>query len=150
MRLYFLRRRDGLAALEDIVRQGLFHVHVLAGLTGPDRHQGMPMVGRGGGDGVDVLALQQLADIRVAFDRLAQLGGLRHTPFENSAVGVAQGHHADPGQLPQQPEMQPALTAKSDHRQAEVIVCAQDLGSAVPRRLRRRRRAWTFSGTSGG
>ena len=55
---------DHLAALEDVVRGGLFHVDVLAGLAGPDRFQGVPVVGRGQRHGVDRLVIEQLAVIR--------------------------------------------------------------------------------------
>jgi hypothetical protein len=54
------------AALADIVRQRLLHVDILAGLAGEHGHAGVPMVGRGDMDGVDVLALQQTPEILVS------------------------------------------------------------------------------------
>ena len=55
------RRLDHLAAFGDRQRQRLLAVHVLARLAGVDRHQRVPVVGRGDDDGVDVLAVEQLA-----------------------------------------------------------------------------------------
>src|SRR5205823_1334619 len=42
---------DGDAAFMDIVAAGLFDVDVLPSLAAPDGHEGMPMVGRGDGNG---------------------------------------------------------------------------------------------------
>ena len=42
-------------------RHRLLGIDVLAGLAGVDRVQRVPVVGRGGDDRVDVLAIQQLA-----------------------------------------------------------------------------------------
>ena len=42
-----------LAALPDVVGEGLFHVDVLPRLAGPDSRQGVPVVAGGDGDGVD-------------------------------------------------------------------------------------------------
>ncbi len=41
---------DHAAAFDDVVRAGLFHVHVFAGLAGEDRRRGVPVVGRGDDD----------------------------------------------------------------------------------------------------
>ena len=60
-----LRGRHNLPGLEHIVRAGLLHVHVLARLAGPDGLQRVAVVGRGDGDRVDGLVLQQLAQVGV-------------------------------------------------------------------------------------
>ena len=56
--LGLLDRLGDLAGLVDRVGHRLFAVDVLAGLHGVDRHLGVPVVGRGDQDGVDVLALE--------------------------------------------------------------------------------------------
>src|SRR5262249_49752180 len=61
---------DDAASFAHVVAHRLFNVHVLAGLHGPNRHQRMPVVGRGGGDDVDRLVVEHLAQV---FD---VLGGL--------------------------------------------------------------------------
>ena len=50
-------------ALGDVLRAGLFAIHVLAGLGGVHRHRGVPV--RAGGDqhGVDIVAVEQLAKV---------------------------------------------------------------------------------------
>ena len=50
-------------ALLDVVAAGLFHVDILARLHRPDGHHGMPVVGRGDRDSVDILAVEQTADV---------------------------------------------------------------------------------------
>ena len=49
--------------LGDPVRQRLLAVHVLAGLAGHDRGDRVPVVGRGDDDRVDVLAIEELAEV---------------------------------------------------------------------------------------
>ncbi len=116
---------DHLAALPEIVAQRLLDVDVLAGLAGPDRHQRVPVIGRGGGHGVDVLVLQQLADVDVAVDSLATVFGLFHPALQHRPVRVAKRYHAHPGQFAQQPDVEPALASKADRGHANVIVGPQ-------------------------
>ena len=56
-----LDRLGDLAGLVDRVGHRLFAVDVLAGLHRVDRHLGVPVVGRGDQDGVDILAVEDLA-----------------------------------------------------------------------------------------
>ena len=63
-------RLDHLAAFPRIVAERLFHVHVLAGLAGPNRGQRVPMVGRGDHDGIDRLVVQDAAEILHGFGAL--------------------------------------------------------------------------------
>src|SRR5207253_10587248 len=49
-------------AFMDVVAGRLLDVDVLAGLAGPDRHEGVPVVGRRDGDGVKVLVVERLPD----------------------------------------------------------------------------------------
>ena len=62
-------RADGLdqgLGLGDGQRQRLLAVDVLAALQRLDGHQGVPVVGSGDGDGVDVLVFEQFAVVGVA------------------------------------------------------------------------------------
>ena len=129
-------RLDHLPAFEDVVGGRLLHVHVLAGLAGPDRHQRVPVIGRGDHDGVDVLALQELAHVGVGRDLLVALLETLHLRSEIGVVDVAQGHDADAGDLA---EMRISFSAHAadlhpradaDHGQANVIVGA---GGSQPR-----------------
>src|SRR5262249_45958229 len=56
-------RFDDAPALADVVADGLLDVDVLAGLEGPDGGQGVPVVGRGDADDVDVAVLHDPAQI---------------------------------------------------------------------------------------
>src|SRR5436309_11266272 len=56
-----------------VVRHRLLDVNVLAGLAGPDRGQRVPMVGRGDADDVDLLVLEDPAQVGLA----ARLDALR-------------------------------------------------------------------------
>ena len=57
------RGLDDPPAFADVVADRLLDVDVLAGLAGPDRRQGVPVVGRGDRDGVDRLVVEQAADV---------------------------------------------------------------------------------------
>ena len=59
--LGLLGRLGDAAGLVDRVGHRLFAVDVLAGLHGVDRHLGVPVVGRGDQDDVDVLVVEDLA-----------------------------------------------------------------------------------------
>ena len=59
----FLLRGDEERAFGGIVAAGLFDVDVLAGFDAGDGHGRVPVVGRGDGDGVDVFALEELAEV---------------------------------------------------------------------------------------
>ncbi len=61
--LLSLRGLDNAATFADRVAYGLFHVHVFARLHGPNRHQGMPVVGSCRGDDIDRFVVQRLAQI---------------------------------------------------------------------------------------
>ena len=57
------RGLDGDPAFVDVVAARFFDVDVLARLAGPDRDQGVPVVGRGDRDGVDRLVVEHAADV---------------------------------------------------------------------------------------
>ena len=83
-------RLDDPPAFADVVADRLLDVDVLAGLHGPDRGQGVPVVGRGDGDDVDGLVVehgpQVLDRLRGRTPLLDELGG----DFRRAvAVGIA-------------------------------------------------------------
>src|SRR5262249_49417263 len=71
----FAGELDDAPALADVVADGFFDVHVLAGLEGPDGGEGVPVVGRGDADDVDGLVVHDPAEV------LFKLGGLVLGPF---------------------------------------------------------------------
>ncbi len=79
-------------ALGDPVRQRLLAVDVLAGLAGQDGRDRVPVVGRGDHDGVDILAVEHLAEIVVGL-RLAV--GRRLGPPQMRLVHVADRRDPD-------------------------------------------------------
>ena len=130
-------RLDHLAAFEDVVGRGLLDVHVLARLAGPDRRQRVPVVGRGDDDRVDVLVVEQLAQVGVRLDARivrAELLDLRH---EMGLVAVAQGGEAQAGNLQMRPDLVLAhaadlhARADADDAQADVVVGAENPGDGV-------------------
>jgi hypothetical protein len=59
----FFRRRQDLPAFPQIVRDGFFVEHILAGLHRPDALQRVQMIGRRDRDRIDVSAREQFAEI---------------------------------------------------------------------------------------
>ena len=59
--------------LLDAVGQRLLAIDVLAGLAGQDGDDRVPVVGRGDDDRVDVLAIEDLAEVAVGLGRPAGL-----------------------------------------------------------------------------
>src|SRR5688572_23746678 len=79
-------RLDHSPSFDDVVADRLLAVDVLAGLTGPDRHQRMPVVGRGDRHGVDVAILEHATEVGLRFRIAAPLllhegEGAREMPF---------------------------------------------------------------------
>ena len=101
-------RLDHLPAFEDVVGSRFLDVYVLAGLAGPDRHQRVPVIGRGDHDGVDVLAVQELAHVGVRGNLLVTLLETLHLRAEVGVVHVAQGHDAHAGDLAETADFVPA------------------------------------------
>src|SRR5207247_9684344 len=59
----FLGRFDALAALENIVADRLLDIDVLAGLTGPNRDQRVPVIAGGDRNRVQLLVVEGLAHV---------------------------------------------------------------------------------------
>ena len=49
----------------------------------------MPVVWRGGGDGINVLLFQHLADVLVGRHPVAFPGQFGHLPVQHGAIGIA-------------------------------------------------------------
>src|SRR5690349_25165030 len=59
----FLGGFDAFAALEDVVADRLFDVHVFAGLAAPNGDQRVPVIAGGDRNGVELLVVEGLADV---------------------------------------------------------------------------------------
>src|SRR5262249_12079864 len=95
---------------------------VLAVLHGPDGGQGVPVVGRGDGDDVDVLVLDDLADVLDVFRLLAlAFGGNLHRRADDRRVGVADGGHDAVVFAGVGPDVTLALAANADAGDAELL-----------------------------
>ena len=117
---------DHLPAFPDEVGQRLLDVDVLAGLAGPDRRQGVPVLHRGHGDRVEVLAVHQLADVDhfgrpVAVLRLDALGGL----VQPLAVGIADGRRCARPAACRTRRCACRRGRPADHGQADLVVGSQ-------------------------
>jgi len=107
---------DHLAAFPDVVREGLLHIDVLAGLAGPDRAQAVPVVHRGVGHRVDVLPVEQTPHVDVLVDLAAGLGGERPgRGLQPGAVGVAEGHDRNTLQAGKTGDMGPGAADPQAH-----------------------------------
>ena len=98
------RGLDHLAALPDAVAGRLLDVDVLAGLAGPDRAQGVPVVGRGDHQRVDALVVEHAPEVLDGLGPLAaqrlDLGG---PAGEQARVDVGQVGDLDVGPLGEVP-----------------------------------------------
>src|SRR5262249_3498846 len=84
-------RLDHAPALDDVVRDRLLDVNVLARLTGPDCGQGVPVVGGSDGHGGDVLVLEDVADVLLEARRLLlPRGDALECLGDDVLVGVAE------------------------------------------------------------
>ena len=65
--IVFFGRFDHLATFNNIVRSRFFDVHVFAGLANPDRCEGMPVIRSGDRHHVDIVPIQNPAEISFGF-----------------------------------------------------------------------------------
>ena len=110
----------------DVVTGRFFAVDVFARLHRPDRRQGVPVVGRGDGNGLDVGIGESLAHILILFGRLA-VGILRQRGlclFASRLVDVAQAGNAGFGQPGIDVEVPGPAAAQTDDRHVDSIVGA--------------------------
>jgi hypothetical protein len=137
------------AALAQHQRQRLLDVDVLAGPQRRHRHQGVPVVGRGDDDGVDVLVVEHLSEVvqgdhrgvrararaarvrrRCAAGRRRRRPGERpgfhrgERPVAERPVDVADRHHRGVGRLQKAIRHLAAASAAADQADAHPIVRA--------------------------
>ena len=121
------RGGDHRLALGDVVADGLLAVDVLAGHHGVDRRQGVPVVGRGDDDGVDVLAVEQLA---IVLDGLGvDAPGLLHLRGGLGGVAVVDVGRGDELDLLVREEglhHVVAAVARADQGEPDLLVGPQD------------------------
>jgi len=119
-----VRSGDELLTFEDVMREGLLDIEVLAGLQRPDALDGVLVIRGGDGDGVDVLVLEHLSHVGVA---LGARGGLQAF-LDDLGVDVAEGDDADALDLLELLDVLQASAAEADDGDAEVTVGARGLG----------------------
>ena len=85
-------RGHKLPSFINAVRERFLDIDVFARLAAPDGRQRMPMIGRGDGDGINLLVFQGLADVPILLGGLA-LGGLDgfRAPLQHVGINVTQG-----------------------------------------------------------
>ncbi len=97
-----------------LVAGGLFDVDVFARLAGPDRDEGVPVVRRGRGDRVDILAVEQFAHVGVAVHLDALVGEELDARIDMVLVRVTHRYVTDAGNLAEDLGMAAALRADAD------------------------------------
>src|SRR5262249_29260129 len=110
-------------ALDEVVRHRLLAVHVLAGLAGPDRGEGVPVVRGGDDDGVHVAVLEHAANVLLDL-RLAPLtrrGGL-DGGGDDVGVRVADVDDLDVGERDEALEQLQAAAVDAADGQADAVV----------------------------
>ena len=117
---------DELSAFPYVVGDGLFNVSVFAGLHGPNGGQGVPVIGGGDGDRVDVLVLEDATHI--GFELGAFAGPLkdgRGGGFGAAAVDIDNSGDFDVGNGENFTDMRGAPRADTyDDGEADAIIRA--------------------------
>jgi hypothetical protein len=128
----FLLGFDKELALAWIVAGGLFYVDVLSGLKAVDSHGGVPVVGHGDGDDVDVLGGEDLVVVAFGGGGVAELlGGGGDVLCEDVGLDVADvGDAGAFGVVLECREVGVAAAVEADDREVEAVVGAGDLGVA--------------------
>jgi len=121
------RPADG-ASVGDAAAERFFRIQILAGPGRRDGDTGVPVVGRGVHDGVDVGTRQHLAEIvvEVALADFGEGGGA----FEVLAVDVAERNHLDAFVGQEGAQVAGALAAEADAGQAHAAVGGGGTGAA--------------------
>ena len=106
----------------EIVTDGLLDIDILAGFTGPDRLQGMPVIGRGQRDGMQVITFQQSSeiDLRIDFSVISLvevLGSIR----QDLLIHVAQGDDLHPIKLLQRVVVITTTTTQTHDRDTYLV-----------------------------
>src|SRR5881394_2375011 len=88
----------------------------------------MPMVRGGDGDGIHILALEQLSDVAEGLYGHAFVALLLLLLAQDGVVDVAQAGDAAALHLPESFQVALPAPAKADHGDADVVIGARDLG----------------------
>jgi len=103
------RGLDGDPALMNVVTAGLLDVDVLPRLSGPDRHERVPVIGRGDRDHIDVLVVKNPANVLHSGRCAAAVGlDLMDAIVKGPGVGIDQISDDHRGHLHVLIDMRPA------------------------------------------
>ena len=114
-------------SLGDGIGQRLLQIDVLAGLERMDGHEGMPVVGRGNLDGIDILTLEHtlILFIDVATHRhallLLPLGHIATEALALDAVHIAAGSHLHARTAREAAEVAASLLTQTDKAQDNAV-----------------------------
>ena len=104
-------------------RHRLLDVNVFAGRAGHHGHHGVPMVGRGDDNGLDVLIVEQLAKVAIGLRAAAQLGDA----FVHARrVSLGEGHHVGVFLVLEVEDMLRADESVANEADAHAVVGPQD------------------------
>ena len=103
--------------------EGLFDVDVLAGATGVDHHEGVPMVRGGDGDGINVFVFEELAVVFIAGGGGAGFFG---GEIEITVIQVADGDGLGVAEFEEAVVDLVAAIAETDEAHAETIIGTED------------------------
>ena len=124
---------DDHGAFGGVVAAGLLDVDVLAGLYAGDGHGGVPVVGRGDGDGVDIVGGEDLAEVLLGLWSVAQVFlGAVGVLLEDVALDIT-----DVGDLCvfsvglEGGEMGVGAAVEADDGEVDAVVGAEDAGVAA-------------------
>src|SRR6266404_4186359 len=124
--IVFARRGYDLTAFPDIMRHRFFEVNILASLNCPDGPEGVPMVGRGEGNDIDIFIFEQLANIGISFDLPTLVLPSLQLFIEDVAVHVAQRHQPRTFDLGHLVQMVFAASIEADDSVADIRICSFD------------------------
>ena len=122
--IVFPRGFYAFAAFEHIVRDWLFHIDILSGLTRPDRDERVPMVGRRSRDDVDIFVLQQLTDVSIGLDVMTFIFLPVGRRFEDLRVAIAERGQPHPFHAAKGADVAAPAAAKADDGHTDVIIGA--------------------------
>ena len=124
---------DHFPAFPNVVRSRLFDIYVLARLASPNRHQGVPMIGHGEHNRVDVLVLKQLSVVDVSLDLDVALFELRNFGIQKFGIDIAYRGHAHAGELAEVLDVFHPLLSNTHNGYANVVIGPPDLGPCAGR-----------------
>src|ERR1700693_3818352 len=113
------------------MRARLFDVDVFSGLASPDGHEGVPMIGCGDGDGVNIFVFEELANIAVGF----RFGHAKFLDVAKAFVQYVFVHIAQSGDfccwnVREAVDVIDAAASHAANGYTDAIICADDTGVA--------------------